>query len=219
MGASSQNVPIKIPSLLIIGKGIGLAAWRLESGCYAELSDLYALTPDCATQTVDVKLTRLSLDLRSGPMVEELLELYNRIVLSIKTPHGLLHIRVRAALLYVACDILARRRVCGFCNHCWDGGRSLNTIERATVALLSIWPWKLGKENCREAKERFTERENSNSTSWCRIKRGLALFYSFCITVCAIYNNRSLGQSPSNMHAQDMWVNRYQKKSYVKLKG
>lgn len=51
------------------------------------------------------------------PMVEELMQLWEGVMVSIKTHQGQMKIRVRAALSCVACDIPASRKVCGFLSH------------------------------------------------------------------------------------------------------
>lgn len=51
------------------------------------------------------------------PMVEELLQLWQGVIVPIETPHGKIQIRVRAALSCVACDIPASRKVGSFLSH------------------------------------------------------------------------------------------------------
>ena len=51
------------------------------------------------------------------PMVEELLQLWQGVIVPIQTLHGQINIRLRAALSCVACDIPASKKVSGFLHH------------------------------------------------------------------------------------------------------
>lgn len=60
---------------------------------------------------------RLTVNGYITPLVEELKEFWEGVVLPVQVRGTVLHLRVRLALSCVACDIPASRKLCGFLGH------------------------------------------------------------------------------------------------------
>ena len=165
----------------------------------------------------------LIMDSYLTPMVEELLQLWQGVMVPIQTLAGQIHIRVRAALSCVACDIPASRKVCGFfnhnatlgCNKCLKKFTHTTTANGGTVTDYSGYNrenWEI--RNCtshrKQAEELKKEKtptalENAESKAGLRhsILLSLPYFDPVRFTVIDPMHNLFLG---TGKHSFEVWV-------------
>ncbi len=157
------------------------------------------------------------------PMVEELLQLWQGVMIPIETCHGKMQIRVRAALSCVACDIPASRKVCGFlshnailgCNKCLKRFKHYRTENGGTITDYSGYDrqtWEI--RTCATHRELVKELlKEKTPTALHDAESKLGLRYSILLslpyfdpvrfTVIDPMHNLFLG---SGKHAFEVWV-------------
>ena len=158
-----------------------------------------------------------------APMVEELLKLWEGVVIPVQTSHGQMQIRVRAALSCVACDIPASRKVCGFlshnavfgCNKCLKRFQHTRTDNGGTITEYSgfdreNWETRTCTRHRELAKELLKEKtstalHDAESKAGLRYSILLALpyFNPVRFTVVDPMHNLYLG---TGKHAFEVWV-------------